>query len=464
MPKSLIFIMNGIVDRQRVTILSCVLTYATVIILFAVICSSAAVVVGSEFIDESPPINPQQAVDLEPVNLTESVDQLATDILDVITVDLRQRLEGIFAKTKTAECRAKIATHFGQFLKTFGREESPPFVGMQFPNNCGEVVYPDWRNLPDDVFIGDIQNRTYQPPRNETLYKQANELHLLYGILTHDNPNATIRLINVLNEENTTFIVHVDAKYDDTQKAMLAFAQTRKNVHILEDEYRIRVNWGGFTMVNATLQIMKMAVKESMEFDKFIHLSSSTYPIASNLEIRHRLAEYPVDANFLHVIMQPTKPTPRSWYYFVECDDNLFRIHQLPPLREDSAGVYLFTASQWFIISHDFVRYLAQPPPGSFLEQYLPYVEHVVVADETFFGTVLRNSEFCHVHHNDNFLHLQFDRWESELPGHLRDPRKCPMPDPNHCGRSPTIMTIDYADILELSGDLFARKVQSILS
>jgi hypothetical protein len=161
--------------------------------------------------------------------------------------------------------------------------------------------------------------------------------------------------------------------------------------------------------------------------------------------------------------MQPTKPTPRAWHYFVECDDQLFRIHQLPPLREDSAGVYLFTASQWFIASHDFVQYLVNPPPGSFLEQYLPYVEHVVVADETFFGTVLRNSEFCKAHHNDNFLHLQFDRWESELPGHLRDPRKCPMPDPNHCGRSPTIMTIDYADILELSGDLFARKVRIIL-
>jgi hypothetical protein len=33
------------------------------------------------------------------------------------------------------------------------------------------------------------------------------------------------------------------------------------------------------------------------------------------------------------------------------------------------------------------------------------------------------------------------------------------MPDPDHCGRSPTIMTLDYVDILELSEDLFARKV-----
>ena len=33
------------------------------------------------------------------------------------------------------------------------------------------------------------------------------------------------------------------------------------------------------------------------------------------------------------------------------------------------------------------------------------------------------------------------------------------MPSPDHCGRSPTTMTKDYMDILELSGDLLARKV-----
>lgn len=32
------------------------------------------------------------------------------------------------------------------------------------------------------------------------------------------------------------------------------------------------------------------------------------------------------------------------------------------------------------------------------------------------------------------------------------------MKNPNHCGRSPTTMTVDYLPVLELSGDLFARK------
>jgi hypothetical protein len=50
-------------------------------------------------------------------------------------------------------------------------------------------------------------------------------------------------------------------------------------------------------------------------------------------------------------------------------------------------------------------------------------------------------------------------RWENDVDGALRDRRKCPMPDPDKCGRSPTIMTMDYLFALDLSNDLFARKV-----
>ena len=39
-----------------------------------------------------------------------------------------------------------------------------------------------------------------------------------------------------------------------------------------------------------------------------------------------------------------------------------------------------------------------------------------------------------------------------------RDERKCLMTERDHCGRSPTNITTDYLPMLELSGDLFARK------
>ena len=148
----------------------------------------------------------------------------------------------------------------------------------------------------------------------------------------------------------------------------------------------------------------------AFSFHKMIHLASTTYPLASNTEIRDTLASYPLDANFMHILLQPNDPTPQVWNYFVECDDALHRIYRIPALNFDRGnGVDIYTSSQWFIISHEFAWYLAKPPKDSFVEYYLEYIEHVVVADEAFFGTVIRNTYFCSTLHNDNFLHLQFD-------------------------------------------------------
>ena len=78
------------------------------------------------------------------------------------------------------------------------------------------------------------------------------------GILTHSDPDAVIRLVNSLHENGHSFIIHVDGKESSTQvqRKLLTFAATRDYVHVLPDQFRARVNWGGFSMVNATLQIL----------------------------------------------------------------------------------------------------------------------------------------------------------------------------------------------------------------
>lgn len=189
-------------------------------------------------------------------------------------------------------------------------------------------------------------------------------------------------------------------------------------------------------------------------------MASTAYPLKCNTKIRKQIAAYPLNANFFNVVFKPTDPAEASWHYFIECDDALHRIYRLPPLSStpQENGVDLYTSSQWWISSREFAQYLAEALYGTFVREFLDYIAHVVVADETFFGTVLRHTPFCHYHHNDNFLHLQFDRWENELVVEHRDERKCVMPRPDHCGRSPTTMTLDYLPILELTPDLFARK------
>ena len=399
---------------------------------------------------------------------TPNASAAAQTVLQFMSTSLERRLTKLFEKSSSPECRAKISQHFSYYLNALGTEANLPFAEVSFVNECPEPVYDDWLNLPENVTITSIQNRTYQPPRNEADYiHDPAELRFCYAILTHNDPSSTMRLIDTLYEPGHVFVVHVDGKEssDETYQTLVQYASTRDYVHILGPSQRVRVNWGGFSMVNATMQMLRYALavdepeREPLEFHKLFHMASTSYPLASRSEIRQKMAAFPLDANFLHIIMKPSRPPVSSWHYFVECDDALHRIYRLPPLQTSTARAELFTSSQWFIISRDFAQYLAEARPGTFVAQFLEYSEHVVVADETFFGTVLRHTTFCTKHHNRNFLHLQFDRWESDLPAGQRDEKKCIMPDPDHCGRSPTTMTVDYADILELSDDLFARKV-----
>ena len=396
--------------------------------------------------------------------------EATTLVLDKLTESVHDRMATIFEKATSAECRAKIATHFGYWINAIGNEQAAfPFVDATFEHECQEP-YLDFDDLPEDIDFESLMHRTYQPPKDEALYiEDPRDLKILYGILMHGTPDITIRLIDTLYEDGHTFVIHVDGKpeNDDAYEQLLRYGLDRPHVHIVPNDYRVRVNWGGYSMVNATMQILKYSfallsnsppIDTPLDFHKFVHLSASSYPLKSNSEIRERISSFPLDANMMMVIMQPLTPNPYAFHYYVECDDAVHRIHRIPPLTAKTHGADLYTASQWFIISREFAEYMARAEKGTFIHEFIPYAEHTVVADETFFGTVLKNSEFCTKHHNSNFLHLQFDRWESDIESDDRDEKKCLSPDPDRCGRSPTILTKDDFFALELSDQLFGRK------
>jgi len=184
-----------------------------------------------------------------------------------LTQSLEDRITTLFSKATTAECRAKIATHFSHFVDALGQERSFPFLESHFQNTCPEPVY-DFEKLPRGISIEDIMNRTYQPPRHLAHYiDDPNDLRILYGILTHEHPQSTIRLIEALYEEGHSFVIHVDGKRssDDTYRTIVEYAKDRPYVHVLPDRYRIRVNWGGFSLVNATY-VFKVMLSSCMNY------------------------------------------------------------------------------------------------------------------------------------------------------------------------------------------------------
>lgn len=263
-------------------------------------------------------------------------------------------MTSLFEKATSLECRSKIAEHFGYFVNALGIERSLPFADVTFTNECPSPPAFDFNDPQPGRHLGMIQNKTYLP--EDGVYKAPQELTFCYAIMTHQHPPETIRLIESLYEPGHTFIIHVDGKEisDETHATLKKYAVSRPYINVLDHPQRVRVNWGGFSMVNATLQMLHYSFEHNLEYDKFIHLASTNYPLASNAKIRQTIGKYPLDANLMNIVLKPSRPKQGSWHYFVECDDAVHRIHRLPPLTNATAGVELYTSSQWFTFSREF--------------------------------------------------------------------------------------------------------------
>ena len=120
-------------------------------------------------------------------------------------------------------------------MGAIGGETSLPFSQSLFESECPHKG--DKKHSAKDSDGKKIDN-----PR---------DLKLLYLILTHKDPNHTIRLISALEDEGHVFVVHVDARESSnpTQAALIDYYKDHPQVHICPDDYRVSVNWGGFSIV-----------------------------------------------------------------------------------------------------------------------------------------------------------------------------------------------------------------------
>jgi hypothetical protein len=192
--------------------------------------------------------------DVESIIGMKSSSEASSLVTKKLMKTLEERITKLYTKAKTAHCRAIIANHFSNFIEAFANETSFPFLESRYENTCPEPVY-NFDKLPRGITVEDVMNRTYQPPRDMAEYiNDPDDLQILYGILTHDHPASTIRLIEALYEKGHLFVIHVDGKdtSDDTYRTIMEYAKGRPYIHIVPDQYRVRVNWGGFSMVNAT--------------------------------------------------------------------------------------------------------------------------------------------------------------------------------------------------------------------
>lgn len=219
-------------------------------------------------------------------------------------------------------------------------------------------------------------------------------MNISYLILAHNNFKHLDRLIGALDDEYAdAFYIHLD------RKVTQGYHITNKKVTIIPDRYNI--NWGGFKMVEATIALMKNALKNSPDADYYILISGVDYPIRSKEYLQDLLSK---QKEYIDVapLPFPHKPLERYEYYYFEYDRRnikmwnplfLMEVFMKKLKMKRKIPFKIYVGGQWFALSKACIEYILEIIETD--KRYVNFFRHSLIPDEAFFQTIIGNSLFA---------------------------------------------------------------------
>ncbi|AVH71446.1 beta-1,6-N-acetylglucosaminyltransferase [Nostoc sp. 'Lobaria pulmonaria (5183) cyanobiont'] len=230
-------------------------------------------------------------------------------------------------------------------------------------------------------------------------------------LLTHTKPLQIYRLINKLN---TMFNYPVIVCHHDFSKCDLSVDTLSKNVLLVRPH--IQTEWAGFTLVEATVQALRLMYEVSDTPDWFVLLSGADYPIKTARHILDDLASSPYDAyieyeqityetykrdlipNMLWLKNSYQRYCTKTFYfhyskkYFAQLNMEIHLEHPLltKAFLPFSKKLACFSGSQWFCANRKAAKYIID-----FHEQrnvLTLYYSKLKYTDEAYFQTILANT------------------------------------------------------------------------
>jgi hypothetical protein len=236
-----------------------------------------------------------------------------------------------------------------------------------------------------------------------------------YLILVHEDPVHLRRLIDAMDHPSVRFFIHVDAKVDAGPFSRLV---VKPNVEFVDD--RVKVYWGGWSTVQATLNLITAARSSGGWFSHYTLMSGSHFPLKRSATIREFVDSQ--DAELLNIVSVPNlgveKPIERFTRYHLEGSNRrhglrgiLRRIAKeainLLPFRRRAAELMLsawrpYAGSNWWTLSAAAIDHVVEVVKER--RELVGFFEHVEIPDESFFHTILGNSQFLgKIHRADVF-------------------------------------------------------------
>ncbi|KAL8171889.1 hypothetical protein V2J09_023693 [Rumex salicifolius] len=233
------------------------------------------------------------------------------------------------------------------------------------------------------------------------------------------------RTLHSLYHPRNKYVVHLDLESPLEERLELAsrvekdpmFANVG-NVYMITKANM--VTYRGPTMVSNTLHACAILLKQSEEWDWFINLSASDYPLVTQDDLIHTFSSLDRNLNFIeHTGRLGWKEGQRAMPLIV--DPGLYStrkadIFSVQPRRNLPNAFKLFTGSAWMILSRPFVEYLIwgwDNLPRTLLMYYANFVS----SPEHYFHTVICNApEFAATAVNHDMHYISWDNPPRQHP------------------------------------------------
>ncbi|XP_071033432.1 xylosyltransferase 1 isoform X2 [Parasteatoda tepidariorum] len=263
------------------------------------------------------------------------------------------------------------------------------------------------------------------------------------------------RLIKALFSHNHYFYIHVDSRQDYMYRKLKALEKHFSNIRL--SEVRLSTIWGGASLLQMLLVcISELLLIKDWKWDYVINLSESDFPIKS----LSSLEKFLIANNGKNFVKSHGQDTQRFIAKqgldktFYECDTHMWRLGD----RTLPWGIRVDGGSDWIGLHRSFCSYVVQQN-NSLLHGLMTVFRYTLLPAESFFHTVLQNSEFCETV-IDNNLHVT--NWKR------KQGCKCQYKHiVDWCGCSPNVFKPEDWPRLQATEDrpyYFARKFEPIIN
>lgn len=302
-------------------------------------------------------------------------------------------------------------------------------------------------------------------------------MKIAYLITAYIDPSQLRRLCDAVlfsnGEDFSEVFLHIDKKVD-----ILPFEEILKsytNVHFCDNRYYI--NWGGFNQVLSQRELLRCALDSKVEFDRFVCISATDYPLWSNRKIIQYFKSNPklelvggydltnskclwqkkkvIYYNFFRDLPVPIK-IRRIFSYGSRIILRYLGIKRKPIVRLEKGKIgHIYTGSDYWAITRKCAQIVFQGLQNG--SPYIRRLKNTYIPSEIIVNTIVYNSpckEYAHP-----LLKIDEDKMEP-MPGlDLLTP----------------LQIIDYSDAIKVwtvndyaqlvaSGKMFCRKTLSGVS